>query len=71
MLLTRYWGYLAVVIAMAGSLLNSLALVVARAVSSAALGRFFFQALMWCGSETQKGQCAGRTGLGLQVGSSA
>ena len=43
-LLTRYWGYLAVVIAVAGFFLHSIGLAVVIALALAALGYFLFQA---------------------------
>ena len=55
-LLTRYWGYLAVVIAVAGYLFHDLKLAVILALSLAALGYFLFQAPMWCGTQTRKGE---------------
>jgi hypothetical protein len=53
-LLTRYWGYLAVVIAVAGFFLHSIGLAVVIALGLAALGYFLFQAPMWCGAATRK-----------------
>jgi hypothetical protein len=43
-LLTRYWGYLAIVIAIVGYFLHGFAPAVILAVSIATLGYFLFQA---------------------------
>jgi hypothetical protein len=69
-LLTRYWGYLAVVLAVAGYFLHSLGLAVILALSLAALGYFLFQAPMWCGAETRKGEWCRNNSYGLLRGCS-
>jgi hypothetical protein len=69
-LLTRYWGYLAVVIAVAGYLLHDLKLAVILALSLAALGYFLFQAPMWCGAQTRKGEWCRKNSHGLLRGCS-
>ncbi len=69
-LLTRYWGYLAIVIAVSGYFLHSLKLAVTLALSLAALGYFLFQAPMWCGAETRKGEWCRRNSHGLLRGCS-
>jgi hypothetical protein len=69
-LLTRYWGYLAVVIAVSGYFLHGLKLAVMLALSLAALGYFLFQAPMWCGAETRKGEWCRRNSRGLLRGCS-
>ncbi len=69
-LLTRYWGYLAVVIAVAGYVLHGLGLAVVLALALAALGYFLFQAPMWCGAETRKGEWCRRNSHGLLRGCS-
>jgi hypothetical protein len=68
--LTRYWGYLAIVIAVAGYFLHSLALAVVLALSLAAFGYFLFQAPMWCGAETRKGDWCRKNSHGLLRGCS-
>lgn len=55
-LLTRYWGYLAVIIAVAGFVLHNIGLTVILALSLAALGYFLLQAPVWCGAETRTGE---------------
>jgi hypothetical protein len=69
-LLTRYWGYLAVVLAVTGYFLHSLGLAVILALSLAALGYFLFQAPMWCGAETRKGEWCRNNSHGLLRGCS-
>jgi hypothetical protein len=67
-LLSRYWGYLAVVIAVAGFFVHALGSAVILALSLAALGYFLFQAPMWCGAETRKGQWCRKNSHGLLRG---
>jgi len=67
-LLTRYWGYLAVVIAVAGFFLHSIGLAVVIALALAALGYFLFQAPMWCGAETRKNEWCRNNSHGLLLG---
>jgi hypothetical protein len=67
-LLTRYWGYLAVVIAVVGYLFHKIGFAVILALSLAALGYFLFQAPMWCGAETRSGQWCRENSHGLLVG---
>jgi hypothetical protein len=69
-LLTRYWGYLAVVLAVAGYFLHSFGLAVILALSLAALGYFLFQAPMWCGAETRTGEWCRKNSHGLLRGCS-
>lgn len=69
-LLTHYWGYLAVVVAMAGYFLHDLKLAVILALSLAALGYFLFQAPVWCGAETRKGEWCRKNSHGLLRGCS-
>jgi hypothetical protein len=69
-LLTRYWGYLAVAIAIAGFFLHGIGLAVILALSLAALGYFLFQAPMWCGAETRKGEWCRKNSHGLLRGCS-
>jgi hypothetical protein len=69
-LLTRYWGYLAVALAVTGYFLHSLGLAVILALSLAALGYFLFQAPMWCGAETRKGEWCRNNSHGLLRGCS-
>ena len=69
-LLTRYWGYLAVVIAVAGFFLHSLGLAVILALSLAALGYFLLWAPVWCGAETRTGEWCRKNSHGLLRGCS-
>ena len=69
-LLTRYWGYLAVVIAVAGFFLHSLELAVTLALALAALGYFLLQAPVWCGAETRTGERCRKNSHGLLRGCS-
>jgi len=52
-LLTRYWGYLAVVVAVAGFFLHNIGLAVVIALGLAAIGYFLLQAR--CGAEQRPG----------------
>ena len=54
--LTRYWGYVALAIAVAGYFLHNVGLAVTLALSLAALGYFLFEAPMWCGAKTRKSE---------------
>src|SRR5260370_19555435 len=69
-LLTRYWGYLAVVIAVVGYFLHSLKLAIILALSLAALGYFLLQAPVWCGAETRTGERCRKSSRGLLRGCS-
>lgn len=69
-LITRYWGYFAVVIAVAGYFLHDLKLAVILALSLAALGYFLVQAPMWCGAETRKGEWCRKNSHGVLRGCS-
>lgn len=69
-LLTRYWGYLVLVIAVIGYFLHDLKLAVILALSLAALGYFLLQAPMWCGAETRTGEWCRRNSHGLLRGCS-
>jgi|HubBroStandDraft_5_1064220.scaffolds.fasta_scaffold441334_2 hypothetical protein len=67
-LLTRYWGYLAVVVAVAGFALHSFGLAVILILSAAALGYFLLGAPVWCGAETRTGEHCRRNSYGLLRG---
>jgi hypothetical protein len=69
-ILTRYWGYLALVLAVGGFFLHALGLVVILALSLAALGYFLLQAPVWCGAETRKGEWCRNNSHGLLRGCS-
>jgi hypothetical protein len=69
-LLTRYWGYLAIVFALAGYFLHGLGLAVILALSLAALGYFLLQAPVSCGAETRKGEWCRKNSHGLLRGCS-
>jgi len=65
--LTR-WGYLAVIIAVAGFFLHSIGLAVVIALALAGLGYFLFQAPIWCGAETRKNEWCRNNSHGLLLG---
>jgi hypothetical protein len=69
-LLTRYWGYLAVIAAVGGYFLHKIGFALILALSLAALGYFLFQAPMWCGAETRKGEWCRNNSHGLLRGCS-
>jgi hypothetical protein len=69
-LLTRYWGYLAVVVAVAGFFLHRIGLAVVLALSVAAVGYFVVQAPVWCGAETRTGERCRKNSHGLLRGCS-
>lgn len=69
-LLTRYWGYLAIVIAVAGYFLHDFGLAVILSLSLAALGYFLLQAPVSCGAETRKGEWCRKNSHGLLRGCS-
>jgi hypothetical protein len=69
-LLTRYWGYLALAIAVVGFSLHDLALAAILALSLAALGYFLLQAPVWCGAETRTGEWCRKNSHGLLRGCS-
>jgi hypothetical protein len=68
--LARYWGYLAIAIAVAGYFLHSIGLAVTLALSLAALGYFLLQAPVWCGAETRAGEPCRKNSHGLLRGCS-
>ena len=67
-LLTRYWGYLAVVVAVAGFFLHNIGLAVVIALGLAAVGYFLLQAPVWCGAETRTGEHCRKNSHGLLRG---
>jgi hypothetical protein len=67
-LLTRYWGYLAVVVAVAGFFLHNIGLAVVIALGLAAIGYFLLQAPVWCGAETRTGEHCRKNSHGLLRG---
>ena len=67
-ILTLYWGYLALVLAVAGFFLHALGPMIVLALSLAALGYFLFEAPVWCGAETRKGQHCRNNSRGLLRG---
>jgi hypothetical protein len=69
-LLTRYWGYLALAIAVLGYFLHGLALAVILALALAALGYFLLQAPVWCGAEIRTGEPCRNNSHGLLLGCS-
>jgi hypothetical protein len=66
--LTRYWGYLALVIAILGFFAHALGLAVILALSLAALGYFLLQAPVWCCAVTRTGQLCRDNSHGLLLG---
>jgi hypothetical protein len=69
-LLTRYWGYLALAIAVLGYFLHSLGLAVCLALSLAALGYFLLQAPVVCGAEIRTGEACRNNSHGILRGCS-
>lgn len=69
-LLTRYWGYLAVIVAVAGFFLHRIGLAVVIVLALAALGYFLLQPPVWCGAETRKGEHCRKNSHGLLRGCS-
>jgi hypothetical protein len=69
-LLTRYWGYVALAIAVVGYFLHSLGLAVILALSLAALGYFLLQAPVFCGAEIRTGEPCRKNSHGLLRGCS-
>jgi hypothetical protein len=67
-LLTRYWGYLALVVAVLGFLLHSLGLAVILILSLAAVGYFLLQAPVWCCAVTRDGLLCRENSHGLLLG---
>jgi hypothetical protein len=69
-LLTRYWGYLALVIAVAGYFVHVFGLAVILALSLAAFGYFLLLAPVWCCAEIRTGQPCRNNSHGLLLGCS-
>lgn len=67
-LLTRYWGYLAILVAVAGFFLHKIGLAVVIVLALAAVGYFLLQAPVWCGAETRTGEHCRRNSHGLLRG---
>lgn len=67
-LLTRYWGYLALIIAIFGFFARSLGLTVVLILSLAALGYFLVQAPVWCCAVTRTGDLCRDNSHGLLLG---
>lgn len=67
-ILTLYWGYLALVLAVMGFFLHALGPVVVLLLSLAALGYFLLEAPVWCGAETRKGEHCRKNSRGLLRG---
>jgi hypothetical protein len=67
-ILTLYWGYIALVLAVVGFFLHALGLMVILVLSLAALGYFLFEAPVWCGAETRKGEHCRQNSHGLLRG---
>jgi hypothetical protein len=74
LLLRRYWGFLALVAALAGWVGLVLGKVTTSIVgpvlvlSVAALGYFLFQAPLWCGAITREGTLCRNNSSGLLIG---
>ena len=64
-LLTRYWGYLALTVAILGFFLHSLGYTVILILSLAALGYFLVQAPVWCCAVTRTGELCRKNSHGL------
>jgi hypothetical protein len=73
-LLRRYWGFLALVAALAGwagLILGKVATTIVGLIlvlSVAALGYFLFQAPLWCGAMTREGTLCRNNSSGLLIG---
>jgi len=67
-LLTRYWGYLALVIAVFGFFAHSLGFAAILVLSLAALGYFLVQAPVWCCAVTRTGEMCRDNSRGLLLG---
>lgn len=67
-LLTRYWGYLALAVAVLGFFFHSLGLAVILALSLAALGYFLVAAPVWCCAITRQGLLCRENSYGLLLG---
>jgi hypothetical protein len=66
--LTRYWGYLALAVAVLGFFFHSLGLAVILALSLAALGYFLVAAPVWCCAITRQGLLCRENSHGLLLG---
>ena len=66
--LTRYWGYLALIVTISGYFGHRLALTVIFALSLAAFGYFLVQAPVWCCAITRKGEMCRENSHGLLLG---
>jgi hypothetical protein len=69
-LLTRYWGYIAVVVAIGGFVLHRIGLAVVLVLSAAALGYFLVEVPVWCGAQTRSGEHCRMNSRGLLRGCS-
>ena len=67
-ILMRYWGYLALLLAISGYFGHRLALTVVLALSLAAFGYFLVQAPVWCCAITRKGEMCRENSHGLLLG---
>lgn len=66
--LRRYWGYLALALAIVGLVTHTFAYVVILIFSAAALGYFLIQAPVWCGAMTRAGQMCRNNSTGVLLG---
>lgn len=67
-ILTRYWGYIALVVAILGYFLHGLGMAVVLALSLAALGYFLLAAPVYCGAEIRTGEPCRKNSHGLLRG---
>jgi hypothetical protein len=67
-LLTRYWGYLAIAIAILGFFVGHLGLALVLILALAALGYFLLQAPVWCCAVTRDGLLCRENSKGLLLG---
>lgn len=67
-LLTRYWGYLALALAIAGFFTHSLGYMVILILSLASLGYFLLAAPVWCCAITRTGELCRDNSRGLLLG---
>lgn len=69
-LVTRYWGYIALIVAVVGFFLHSLGFAVILILALAALGYFLVQAPVWCCAITREGLLCRKNSHGLLLGCS-
>jgi hypothetical protein len=66
--LIRYWGYLALALAIAGWFAHLFTAAIILVLSIAAVGYFLLQAPVWCGAITRDGRMCRHNSTGLLLG---